>query len=67
MNTSSVSPTFCCPVVTRKDELDGNEIDDAVVDPKLAMMKEPIVGLESVTWEQSKGSGALPARPPQFS
>ena len=63
MNTSSVSPTFCCPVVTRKDELDGNEIDDEVVDPKLAMMKEPIVGLESVTWEQGKGSGALPARP----
>ena len=51
MNTSSVSPTFCYPVVTRKDKLDGNEIDDEVVDPKLAMMKEPIVGLESVTWE----------------
>ena len=63
MNSSSVRPTLCCPVVTREDEPGGSVVDDEVVDPKLAMTREPIVGLESVTWEQGKGSGALPARP----
>ena len=49
MNSSSVRPTLCCPVVTREDELGGSVVDDEVVDPKLAMTREPIVGLESVT------------------
>ena len=33
------------------------------VDLKLALMKEPIVGMENVTWEEGKGPGAIPARP----
>ena len=47
--------------MAREDERNGGMENDEVVDPKLAMMKKPIVGLESVTWERGNGSGALPA------
>ena len=29
----------------------------------MAMLSEPIVGMETVTWDEGKGPGALPARP----
>ena len=41
---------------------DEAELDDDV-NPKHAMMDEPIIGMENVTWEDGKGSGALSARP----
>ena len=37
--------------------------DEEDVNPKLAVIGEPIVGMEVVTWEEGKGPGALPARP----
>ena len=33
------------------------------VDPKMAMMGEPIVGMDRVVYDESTGHGALPARP----
>ena len=41
---------------------DEAELDDDV-NPKHAMMDEPIIGMENDTWEDGKGSGALSARP----
>ena len=64
-NLSPVSPTICvCPIgVTMDDQRDtvGGETDDA--DPKMAMMGEPIVGIERVVYDDSTGHGALAARP----
>ena len=37
--------------------------DDEVVNPKMAMLGEPIVGIERVILDDTTGSGALPARP----
>ena len=34
-----------------------------VVDPKFALLKEPIVGTEVVTYEEGKGTGAFPPKP----
>ena len=33
------------------------------VDPKTALMGEPIVGMENMTWEEGRGPDAIPARP----
>ena len=61
---SSVSPIHCCPVMMRHDkQLADTEIDEEVADPKLAMMKDPIVGIENVTRDDANGAGALPAKP----
>ena len=63
-SSCSVSPTCCCPLVTRMDERPGiGGIDEEDVDPKLALVKEPIVGFESTTWTKDAGHGAIPARP----
>ena len=65
MNTHSVSPNcYCCPLVTRIDEpVEGGAFDEQeFVDPKLALMRKPIVGMETITWEDGKGAGAIPAR-----
>ena len=37
--------------------------DEEDVDPKMALMGEPIVGMENMTWEEGKGPGAIPAKP----
>ena len=59
----SVSPTYCCPMVTRMGEPAEVDMVEDEVDLKHAMMKDPIVGMETITWEQGKGDGALAARP----
>ena len=41
----------------------GDVIDEEDVNPKYALMKEPIVGMESITWTKDAGPGALPAKP----
>lgn len=47
-SSCSVGPTCCCPSVTRMDECPGiGGIDEEEDDPKLALVKEPIVGMES--------------------
>ena len=33
------------------------------VNPKHAMVGDPIVGIEHMTWEEGEGPGALPAKP----
>ena len=38
-------------------------LDDEEVDPKMALMSEPIVGIEKVVYDDATGSGAIPARP----
>ena len=51
-------------MVTRHDEqLEIVAPSDEDVDPKMALMGEPIVGMENMTWEEGKGPGANPARP----
>ena len=37
--------------------------DDELVDPGMAMLGEPIIGVEQVVYDESTGSGALPAWP----
>ena len=59
----SVSPTICCPLVTRMGEPDKEDVVEEEVDLKLAVMKDPIVGMDTITWEKGKGDGALSARP----
>ena len=36
---------------------------DEEVDRRFALLSEPIVGQESVTWDDRDGHGAIPARP----
>lgn len=64
MNSNSASPTLCYPLVPRTDEhREGSVIEEEVVDPTLAMMRNPILGTDTITGERGKGDGALPARP----
>ena len=37
--------------------------EDELVDESKALMKEPIVGVDKVVFDEATGSGALPARP----
>ena len=46
---SSVSPTLCYPVVTRMGEPGKEDVVEEEVDLKLAMMKDPIVGMDTIT------------------
>ena len=49
--------------MAREDEhLEGGVIEE-VVDPKFALLKEPIMGTEVVTYEEGKGTGAIPPKP----
>ena len=65
MITNPISPhCFCCPVVVREGEQSRDDVgSEDEVDPKHALMDEPIIGMENVTWEDGKGSGAIPAKP----
>ena len=58
---------FCCPLQgARIDQQTYKEVvglDDEEVDPKMALMSEPIVGIEKVVYDEATGSGAIPARP----
>ena len=38
-------------------------VEEDRADPRMAKLDEPIVGIESTTWEEDKGSGAQSARP----
>ena len=64
---TSVSPTVhLCPIgATQDDQHTELSIadDDEVVDGKLAVTNDPIVGIERVVYDDATGSGALPARP----
>ena len=44
------------------DQLDEGIVEEEV-DPKMAMLGEPIVGIERVVYDDVTGSGAIPARP----
>ena len=48
--TSPVRPNFvCCPIgVTRDDQAGGVGGDDGDADPKMALMEDPIVGIDKV-------------------
>ena len=64
--STPVSPhTLCCPLVgARIDQqrvvVDGEE---EVVDSKMAVLGEPIIGIERVVYDDTTGPGALSARP----
>ena len=62
---SPVRPNFvCCPIgVTRDDQAGGVGGDDGDADPKMALMEDPIVGIDRVVYDESTGPGALAARP----
>ena len=64
MITNPVSPLhFCCPVVVRDGAVVEDDVVDEEVNPKHAMLSDPIVGMEKVTWEDGRGPGAIAARP----
>ena len=46
-----------------QDEHCRGDVDEEVVDPRHAMLKEPIVGHEVVTYEEGKGNGAILPKP----
>ena len=60
-----VSPLhYCCPLVVREgDTVKGHDVEEEEVYPKHAMLSDPIVGMEKVTWEDGKGPGAIAAKP----
>ena len=67
MISSPVSPRnccYCCPVVVARDgepvREDGTEEE---VNPKHAMLSDPIVGMDKITWDDGKGPGAITAKP----
>ena len=47
---------------THGDDQPG-EVDDDEVDPKMALMNDPIVGVERVVYDDATGHGAMAARP----
>ena len=64
MISSPVSPHyFCCPVVVRDGESVKDDGAEDEVNPKHAMLSEPIVGMDKVIWEDGKGPGAIAAKP----
>ena len=61
--SDSVSPIDICPVVTRHDEQLAIVVPSKEdVDPKMALMGKPIVGMENITLEENKSPAAIPAR-----
>ena len=66
MISEPVSPhcCLCYPLMAHSDESEKVEVAvDDDVDPKLALMSEPIVVVEHVTWDAGKVPGAIPAKP----
>ena len=65
MSHSTVSPLhYCCPLVVREgDAVKGLDVEEEEVNPKHAMLSDPTVGMEKVTWEDGKGPGAIAAKP----
>ena len=60
MVTHSASPIYICPVVAHHDEqfeivVPGEEN----MDPKMALMGEPIDGMENMTLEKGRSPGAI--------
>ena len=56
--------TYLCPLRGERDDQQGGvdeDCDDG--DPKMAMMGEPIVGMDRVIYDETTGPGALQARP----
>ena len=49
--------------MTRQDEHIEDGVVEEVVDPKNAMLREPIVGTEMVVYEEGVGTGAIPPKP----
>ena len=55
---------YCCPVGATVNDQDGLlGMDEEEVDPKMALMGEPIIGMERVVYDDATGPGALAARP----
>ena len=46
-----------------EDVVETGAEDDEEVDPKLAVLGEPIVGVERIVYDEDTGPGAIPARP----
>ena len=66
MISSPVSPrhfNYCCPVVVRDDDSVREDGTEDEVNPKHALLSDPIVGMERVTWDDGKGPGAIAAKP----
>ena len=64
MITNPVKPLhLCCPVVVRDGAVVEDDVVDEEVNPKHAMLSDPIVGMEKVTWEDGRGPAAIAARP----
>ena len=65
-NVQPVSPTFCYPLIGMRGDQHGDgvvaDVEDEIVDPKMAALGEPIVGTERIVYDDSNGPGALPAR-----
>ena len=53
----------CCPLSSRGNDNEAEDGDDEAVDPKMAALGEPIVGVENVVWDDISGPGASAARP----
>lgn len=55
---------FCCPIgATLDDQQRLVGADEEDVDPKMAVMGEPIIGMDRVVYDDDTGPGALAARP----
>ena len=65
IHISPVSPVvFVYPIeVTLDDQRDEVGVDGDDADPRMAVMGEPIVGVDKVVYDDSTGHGALAARP----
>ena len=64
ITSSRVSPlTICCPVGARIGQRQTLGADtDEEVDSKMAVLGEPIIGVERVVYDEETGPGALPAK-----
>ena len=64
---SHLARKSCCFVypieVTLDDQRDEVGVDGDDADPRMAVMGEPIVGVDKVVYDDSTGHGALAARP----
>ena len=63
-----VSPHYVClcPLMgARTSQSDSVDVmGDGLVDAKMAMMNEPIVGVDRIVFDEEAGPGAISARPP---